>query len=341
MIKIGCHLSAANGYVHMAKEAISIGADTFAFFTRNPRGGKSKEPDPEDLALFRELWYGEDPGSRPAAGSGAAVIAGTGADEDAGSWTIADAVTGTAAAGEAPLEAERTKTDIAGTGTASGTGSGRAPLVAHAPYTLNLCSAKEYVREFSREAMREDLERLEALPGNYYNIHPGSHVGQGTAAGTGMIASALNGVMMPGMSTVVLLETMAGKGSEIGGSFGELAAIIDLIDLKDNIGVCLDTCHVSDGGYDIINDLDGVLEEFDRTVGIERLKALHINDSKNPPGSRRDRHEKIGEGHIGQDAFARIVTHPLLKNLPMILETPNDLEGYAEEIRTLKEMAGE
>lgn len=281
MLTIGCHLSAARGYEHMAKEAEQIGANTFAFFTRNPRGGKSKALDENDIAAFRKMWM------------------------------------------------------------ANG------KLVAHAPYTLNPCSAKEYVREFARNSMKEDLERMEYTPGNYYNFHPGSHVGQGTEAGIEMIAEILNEVMWEGQQTTVLLETMAGKGSEIGGRFEELAAIIDKVTLNGNskpgntapankIGVCLDTCHVSDAGYDIINDLDGVLEEFDRVIGLDRLKALHINDSKNTCGAHKDRHEKIGDGYLGTGTFKAIVNHPLLKTLPMILETPNDLEGYAREIELLR-----
>lgn len=283
MITIGCHLTAAKGYEHMAKEADSIGANTFAFFTRNPRGGKSKELDPEDVAAFQKLWCNS-----------------------------------------------RIKEN--------------GKLVAHAPYTLNPCSAKEYVREFARTSMKEDLERLEHTPGNYYNFHPGSHVGQGTEAGIEMIAEILNEVMWEDQQTIMLLETMAGKGSEIGGIFEELAAIIDLVELNgsnghaDRIGVCLDTCHVSDAGYDIVNDLDGVLEEFDRIIGIDRLKAMHLNDSKNPCGAHKDRHEKIGDGYLGTETFASIINHPYLKTLPMILETPNDLDGYAREITLLRSL---
>ena len=283
MLTLGCHLSAAKGYENMAEEALSIGANTFAFFTRNPRGGKSKELDEDDVKAFYDLWT-------------------------------------------APRE----------DGLSVGT------LVAHAPYTLNPCSDKEYVREFARTAMREDLERMEHTPGNYYNFHPGSHVGQGTDAGIEMIAGILNEVMREDQRTTVLLETMSGKGSEIGGSFEELARIIELVELngknsKENkIGVCLDTCHVSDAGYDITNDLDGVLEEFDRVIGLDRLKALHLNDSKNPLGARKDRHEKIGEGHLGIETFRSVVRHPALKDLPMILETPNELDGYAKEIEVLR-----
>ena len=272
----------------MAKEAISIGANTFAFFTRNPRGGKSKELDEADVAAFYDIWT-----------------------------------------------AEREDGLVPG------------KLVAHAPYTLNPCSAKDYVREFARMAMKEDLERMEHTPGNYYNFHPGSHVGQGAEAGIEMIAEVLNEVMWDDMQTTVLLETMAGKGSEIGGRFEELAEIIGRVRLNggneeaDRIGVCLDTCHVSDGGYDIVNDLDCVLEEFDRVIGLDRLKALHLNDSKNPCGAHKDRHEKIGDGYLGLETFRSVVTHPVLKDLPMILETPNELDGYEKEIRLLRECAAQ
>lgn len=285
MITIGCHLTAAKGYANMAKEAISIGANTFAFFTRNPRGGKSKELDEADVAAFYDIWNAER--------------------ED---------------------------------------GLTVGKLVAHAPYTLNPCSDKEYVREFARMAMKEDLERMEHTPGNYYNFHPGSHVGQGIEAGIGMIAGVLNEVMRDDMHTTVLLETMAGKGSEIGGRFEELAEIIDRVRLNgrnaeaDRIGVCLDTCHVSDAGYDIIGDLDGVLAEFDRIIGLDRLRALHLNDSKNPCGAHKDRHEKIGDGYLGLETFRNVVTHPALRGLPMVLETPNGLDGYAREIALLRDL---
>ena len=275
MLNIGCHLSTTKGYAHMGREATSIGANTFAFFTRNPRGGNAKAIDPGDAAALR-----------------------------------------------AHLSADRF-----------------APLVAHAPYTLNPCSAKPHAREFARTAMADDLVRMEAVPGSLYNFHPGSHVGQGVEAGIEMIAETLNAVLAPEQTTTVLLETMAGKGSEVGSRFEELAAIIDRVDLADHLGVCLDTCHVYDAGYDIVNNLDGVLEAFDRIIGIGRLRAIHINDSKNPLGSHKDRHERIGEGTIGWDAFARIVRHPALRDLPFILETPNDLDGYAEEIRLLRELA--
>ena len=259
----------------MGREASSIGADTFAFFTRNPRGGSAKAIDSDDAAKLRDHLAEE----------------------------------------------------------------GFVTLVAHAPYTLNPCSDKPHAREFAREAMADDLVRMETVPGNYYNFHPGSHVGQGAGAGIEMIADTLNAVLSPGQTTTVLLETMAGKGSEVGCRFEELAAIIERVELGDRLGVCFDTCHVHDAGYDIVGDLDGVLSEFDRVVGLGRLRAVHLNDSKNPLGSHKDRHERIGEGTIGLDAFARIVRHPVLHSLPFILETPNDLEGYAAEIRLLRELA--
>ncbi len=273
MLHIGCHLSSVKGFENMGKEAISIGADTFQFFTRNPRGGKAKDIDPEDVRRFLEL-------------------------------------------------SQR---------------NGFAKLVAHSPYTLNPCSATEKVRNFAFMVMEDDLKRMEHIPGNYYNFHPGSHVGQGTEKGIEMIAQLLNKIITPQQSTIVLLETMAGKGSEIGGTFEELRAIMDLVECKDKIGVCMDTCHVSDAGYDIINDLDGVLDEFDRIVGLENLYALHINDSLNPPGSHKDRHAKIGQGHLGLDTIVKVVSHPKLEGLPCILETPNELDGYAEEIRILRQ----
>ena len=271
-LHIGCHLSSVKGFVHMAEEAVKIGADTFQFFTRNPRGGRAKDIDPEDVRRFREII------------------------------------------------AER----------------GFAKLVAHAPYTLNPCSATEKVRNFAHMAMEDDLKRMEYIPGNYYNFHPGSHVGQGVEKGTELIVQLLNEVMKPDQSTVVLLETMAGKGTEIGGRYEELAAIIDGVELKDKIGVCLDTCHVSDAGYDIAGDPDGVLREFNEIIGLERLHALHINDSMNPVGAHKDRHARIGEGCIGYEALQRLVNHPLLKGLPCILETPNELDGYAKEISLLR-----
>ncbi len=259
----------------MGKTAVSIGATTFAFFTRNPRGGAAKSIDPEDAAELRAL-----------------------------------------------LQTE-------GFGT----------LVAHAPYTLNPCSDKPHARQFAREAMADDLKRMEYVPGNYYNFHPGSHVKQGIDAGVEMIADLLNEVLDPAQSTTVLLETMAGKGTEVGGRFEELAAVIERVELSDHLGVCFDTCHVHDAGYDIVHDLDGVLAEFDRVIGIDRLKAVHINDSKNPCGAHKDRHETIGNGYIGAEAFGRIVRHPSLRDLPFILETPNELPGYAAEIELLRGLA--
>jgi len=275
MLNIGCHLSTSKGFAHMGREASSIEANTFAFFTRNPRGGNAKAIDPDDALALREH-----------------------------------------------LKA-----------------NGFAPLVAHAPYTLNPCSDKPHAREFALQAMADDLVRMETFPGNLYNFHPGSHVGQGVEVGIELIAATLNEVLAPDQSTTVLLETMAGKGSEVGSRFEELAAIIGRVELSDHMGVCLDTCHVHDAGYDIVNDLDGVLEEFDSIIGLSRLKAIHVNDSKNPLGSHKDRHERIGQGTLGQEAFARIVRHPRLRDLPFILETPNELDGYAEEIRLLRELA--
>ena len=274
-ITIGCHLSTSDGYEAMGKTALAIGADTFAFFTRNPRGGNAKALDPADVAALRAL-----------------------------------------------MDAN---------------GFGR--LVAHAPYTMNLCSAKAETVEFARQAMAGDLERMESLPGNYYNFHPGSHVKQGVDEGIRLICEGLNEVLQPGLRTTVLLETMAGKGSEVGRSFEELARIIEGTRRDELLGVCLDTCHVADAGYDIVSDLDGVLDEFDRVIGLGRLRALHVNDSKNPLGSRKDRHEKIGRGTLGAETFRAVVTNPRLKGLPMILETPNELSGYAAEIALLREMA--
>ncbi len=276
MLTIGCHLSTSKGYLAMGKTALAIGANTFAFFTRNPRGGSAKAIDPTDAAALRELLAANNFGT----------------------------------------------------------------LVAHAPYTLNPCSDKPHAREFARECMADDLVRMEAVPGSYYNFHPGSHVKQGTEAGIDLIAGLLNEVLRPQQTTTVLLETMAGKGTEVGRTFEELAAIIERVELSDRMGVCLDTCHVHDGGYDIVNNLDGVLDEFDRVIGIERLHAVHLNDSKNPCGAHKDRHERIGEGYIGLEAFERIVTHPQLRDLPFILETPNELPGYAAEIELLRKLAG-
>ncbi|MEG1068537.1 MAG: deoxyribonuclease IV [Anaerovoracaceae bacterium] len=274
MINIGCHLSVAKGYENMGKEAIFIGANTFAFFTRNPRGGKAKEIDREDANKLLKIM------------------------ED----------------------------------------NQFAKLVAHAPYTLNPCSGDKKVKEFAHMVMMEDMERMEYTPGNYYNFHPGSHVGQGTEAGIQMIAELLNQVIKPEQTTTILLETMSGKGSEIGSKFEEIAQIIDKVQIKEKIGVCLDTCHISDGGYDIINDIDGVLDEFDRIVGLEKLKALHINDSLNPVGAHKDRHAKIGEGYLGVNTIVNILCNPRLRGLPCILETPQeDLIGYKKEIEMLRE----
>ena len=274
MLKVGCHLSSAKGYLAMGKEAVKIGANTFQFFTRNPRGGKAKALDLEDVEAYRAL------------------------------------------------AAER----------------GFFPILAHAPYTLNACAADEGLRTFARETMADDLARLEHLPGSLYNFHPGSHVKQGAQRGIELIAAQLNELLTPEQSTTVLLETMAGKGSEVGRTFGELRAILDEVQVPEKMGVCLDTCHVSDGGYDIIGNLDGVLEEFDRVIGLPRLKAIHLNDSMNPPGSHKDRHQKLGEGAIGLEAMERIINHPALRDLPFYLETPNDLEGYAREIALLKSL---
>lgn len=272
MLHIGCHLSSVKGFEHMGKEALNIGADTFQFFTRNPRGGKAKDIDPEDVGKFLELTENNS----------------------------------------------------------------FAKLVAHAPYTLNPCSATEKVRDFALFAMEDDMKRMEYIPGNYYNFHPGSHVGQGVEKGIELITELLNKIIKPEQSTVILLETMAGKGSEVGGKFEELKAIIDGVELKDKIGVCMDTCHVSDAGYNINEDLDGVLAEFDDVVGLDRLHALHINDSMNPLGAHKDRHAKIGEGFLGVETIVNVISHPKLKGLPCILETPNDLDGYAEEIKLLR-----
>lgn len=275
MVYLGCHLTSSKGYEHMAKDAISIDADTLQFFTRNPRGGAAKAIDAADVDRFLKLSAQHDFGR----------------------------------------------------------------IVAHAPYTLNPCSKEAKTREFAHMVMTDDLQRMEYVPGNYYNFHPGSHVGQGTETGIRMIADMLNDIMKSEQTTTVLLETMAGKGSEIGGRFEELRAIIDRVNLKDKIGVCLDTCHVHDAGYDIVNNLDGVLSEFDRVIGLSRLKALHINDSKNPMGAHKDRHACIGEGFLGKEAFIKVITHPLLQGLPCILETPQEsLQGYGEEIKMLREM---
>ena len=272
MIYIGNHLSSTGGFEAMGKNALKLGADTFAFFTRNPRGGKAKEIDKSDadalIALMKENNFG--------------------------------------------------------------------PLVAHAPYTMNLCSDKENIREFALDMLKDDMERMEYTPGNYYNFHPGSHVGQGVEKGTELIVDALNKAMFPEMNTIVLLETMAGKGSEVGARFEELRTIIDQVEVNDKIGVCLDTCHVWDGGYDIGTRLDDVLKEFDEIIGLNRLYAIHLNDSKNPFEAHKDRHEKLGDGHIGYDVLEKVITHPLLQGKPFILETPNDDAGYAEEIKWVR-----
>lgn len=274
MFTIGCHLSSSKGYLQMAKTAVSIGANTFQFFTRNPRGGAAKPIDDEDIKAFLE--YSKE--------------------------------------------------------------IGITKILAHAPYTLNACSADEKIREFALNTMADDIRRMECTPYQMYNFHPGSHVKQGAEVGIELIAEHLNKVLYPEMTTTVLLETMAGKGSEVGRSFEEIREIIDRTNLNEKLGVCLDTCHVSDGGYDIVNDLDGVLEEFDRVIGIDRLRAIHINDSKNPLGSHKDRHEVIGGGTIGIEAFERIINHPVLRELPFYLETPNELDGYEKEISLLRGM---
>ncbi len=273
MLYVGCHLSAGAGNMEMVRVAQSIGANTFAFFTRNPRGSKAKDQDPADCAqavdTLSALQFGK--------------------------------------------------------------------LVAHGAYTMNLCTAQADARAFAAQVLCDDLRRMAALPGNYYNFHPGSHVGQGMDTGISQICDALKQALAPGYPVTVLLETMAGKGSEVGGRFEELRAIMDGVG-SDGIGVCLDTCHVHDAGYDIVNDLDGVLAEFDRVVGLDKLKALHLNDSKNPFQSHKDRHEVIGSGSLGVETFRKVVNHPVLKKLPMILETPNELPGYAREIQLLREL---
>lgn len=275
MLHIGCHLSSAKGFLHMGKEALSINADTFQFFSRNPRGSKAKPFDKNDAAALQALIKEHH----------------------------------------------------------------FAALLIHAPYTLNACSADEGLREFAKNTMAQDLENLENLPGHLYNFHPGSHTGQGIDTGIRFIADMLNALLSKEMKTTVLLETMSGKGSEVGSRFEELRRIIDLTDIKEKLGVCLDTCHVFSAGYDIANDLDGVLEEFDRIIGLERLKAIHLNDSLTPFGAKKDRHEKIGKGQIGWDAIVRIINHPRLRDLPFYLETPNEIDGYAEEIRRLRKAA--
>ena len=274
MLNIGCHLSSAKGYLHMGEEALALGANTFQFFTRNPRGGRAKAIDTEDiralLALMRENSF--------------------------------------------------------------------APLLAHAPYTLNACSADSKIRDFACMVMTEDLQLLELLPGTRYNFHPGSHVKQGAEQGIIMIAELLNEILRPQQQTMVLLETMAGKGSEVGRNFTELRSIIDRVELQGKLGVCLDTCHVFDGGYDIVNDLENVLEEFDKIIGLKRLLAIHINDSLNILGSHKDWHAKIGQGNIGLEALSAVTNHPQLKDLPFYLETPNELPGYKAEIALLRSL---
>ena len=268
MLYVGCHLSSSKGFAAMGKTALSIDANTYQFFTRNPRGSKAKDWDPADVAagnaLRREHGFG--------------------------------------------------------------------PIVAHAPYTINACSAEESVREFARQTLGDDLHRLEAVEDCYYNFHPGSHVGQGAETGIAQIADTLNAILWPEQTTTVLLETMAGKGSEVGRTFEELRAIIDRVELSDK----LDTCHVSDGGYNVVHNLEGALEEFDRLLGLDRLKALHINDSMNPLGAHKDRHACLGEGTLGLEFFYAVVDHPILHRLPLLLETPNELEGYAREIALLR-----
>ena len=271
---LGCHLSASAGFTAMVETATSIGADTFAFFTRNPRGSRAKEENPQDAARARAL-----------------------------------------------LQERRF-----------------GPLVAHGAYTMNLCTADPEARAFAADVLLDDLRRMAALPGNFYNFHPGSHTGQGTQQGIEYISAALRRALEPDYPVTVLLETMAGKGSEVGGRFQELKLILDAVG-SSRVGVCLDTCHVYDGGYDIVKDLDGVLSEFDRVIGLDRLKALHLNDSKNPFGSHKDRHECIGRGSLGLETFKAVINHPALKGLPMILETPNELPGYAGEIKLLRGLA--
>ena len=274
MFYIGCHLSASTGYLHMAQEAIRIGANTFQFFTRNPRGGKAKDIDEQDVAAFLEL--------------------------------ISEHQFG--------------------------------PILAHAPYTLNPCGSDPRVRSFAFEVMADDMRRMAYTPGGYYNFHPGSHVGQGIEKGIDLIVELLDEVIDPNQTTQVLLETMSGKGSEVGSRFEELRAIIDRVTCPEKLGVCFDTCHVNDAGYDVVNDLDGVLDEFDRVIGLDRLHAIHLNDSKNPFGSHKDRHEKIGEGTLGLEAVTRVITNKRIRHLPFYLETPNEIDGYAREIQLLRQI---
>ena len=272
MLYLGCHLSSSKGFAAMGRTALTIGANTFQFFTRNPRGGAAKEIDPQDAAALVRMQQSGQIGK----------------------------------------------------------------IVAHAPYTMNPCAREEKTLGFARSTMQDDLLRMEYVPGNFYNFHPGSHVGQGTDEGVKKIAETLDFAMFAAQRTTVLLETMAGKGTEVGGRFSELRAILDRASMPEKIGVCLDTCHVSDAGYDVAGNLDAVLEEFDRVIGLSRLCALHLNDSKNPLGAHKDRHEKLGEGYLGMDCFYKIIEHPALKGLPMILETPNELPGYADEIARLR-----
>ena len=277
MLYIGNHTSSSKGYAAMGRQIVKNGGNTFAFFTRNPRGGNAKAIDPADVAKFQEIAREHEFGK----------------------------------------------------------------IVAHAPYTLNACAAKENLRDFARETFADDLKRMEATPENYYNFHPGSHVGQGMEVGIQKIAEVLNAVLTEDQTTTVLLETMSGKGSEVGSHFQELRAIMDLVEKRDKLGICLDTCHVWDGGYDIVNNLDGVLTEFDRIIGLDHLKAIHLNDSLNPLGSHKDRHARIGEGQIGLDALVRVIRHPALDGKPFILETPNDDEGWTREIALLRERYSE
>ena len=277
MLYIGCHLPSSKGYLAMGKHALSLDANTFAFFTRNPRGGSAKPIKESDVAAFMKLYNENSFGT----------------------------------------------------------------LVAHAPYTMNLCSSDPSIREFGRNMLADDMIRMEYTPNQYYNFHPGSHTGQGVETGIEQIADALNGILKPEQTTTVLLEGMAGKGSEIGSKFEELRAILDRVELSDKMGVCLDTCHLWEAGFDIVNDLDGVLEEFDRIVGIKRLKAMHLNDSKNPIAAHKDRHELIGKGQIGSGTLVKVINHPALRKLPFILETPNDDAGYAAEIAFMRSMYAE
>ena len=273
MINIGNHVSSSAGFLAMGEKELELGGDTFAFFTRNPRGGKAKDIDEQDVKDLLDLLHEKHFGV----------------------------------------------------------------LVAHAPYTMNLCAEKDSIREFAENMLADDLERMEYLPGNYYNFHPGSHVGQGAETAIDLIAGALNRHLRKEQTTTVLLETMAGKGSEVGRTFEELRAIIDSVELSDKLGVCFDTCHVWDGGYDIVSNLDHVLEDFDRVIGLDHLKAVHLNDSMNPCGAHKDRHQKIGQGEIGEEALRRVVTHPILQGKPFILETPNDDDGYKHEIAMIRE----